>query len=161
MQLFINLESPLASRTKRFFAAMIDLLMTTLVVMAAFYLFFGFDDVFRNFLERPGSIEERRQFLFSRNMIRNISFLLYVFYGALMEGTKLQGTLGKYWMGIRSADYDSNPLNFSKALQRNFWKILSMAPLSLGFIWILFDKRRQGWHDKLAKTLVLERSIVP
>jgi uncharacterized RDD family membrane protein YckC len=28
--------------------------------------------------------------------------------------------------------------------------------LYLGFIWILFDDRRQGWHDKIADTLVVE-----
>jgi uncharacterized RDD family membrane protein YckC len=28
--------------------------------------------------------------------------------------------------------------------------------LYLGFIWILFDERRQGWHDKLAGTVVIE-----
>ena len=26
----------------------------------------------------------------------------------------------------------------------------------LGFIWILFDSKRQGWHDKLAGTVVIE-----
>jgi uncharacterized RDD family membrane protein YckC len=25
----------------------------------------------------------------------------------------------------------------------------------LGFIWIAFDKRKQGWHDKLAGTVVI------
>ena len=33
--------------------------------------------------------------------------------------------------------------------------ILSTLPLGLGFLWILFDRRKQGWHDKLAGTLVI------
>lgn len=33
--------------------------------------------------------------------------------------------------------------------------ILSTLPLGLGFLWILFDKRKQGWHDKLSKTVVI------
>ena len=33
--------------------------------------------------------------------------------------------------------------------------ILSALPLGLGFLWILFDKRKQGWHDKLSHTLVV------
>ena len=32
---------------------------------------------------------------------------------------------------------------------------LSMLPLFLGFFWVAFDKRKQGFHDKLAGTLVI------
>ncbi|WP_052480886.1 RDD family protein [Gilvimarinus agarilyticus] len=32
---------------------------------------------------------------------------------------------------------------------------LSLLPLGLGFLWILWDPRKQGWHDKLARTLVI------
>lgn len=32
---------------------------------------------------------------------------------------------------------------------------VSLLPLLLGFIWVAFDKRKQGWHDKLAHTVVV------
>ena len=32
---------------------------------------------------------------------------------------------------------------------------LSTIPLMLGFLWIAFDARKQGWHDKLANTVVV------
>jgi len=32
---------------------------------------------------------------------------------------------------------------------------VSMLPLFLGFLWVAFDKRKQGWHDKLAGTVVI------
>jgi len=32
---------------------------------------------------------------------------------------------------------------------------ISMIPLFLGFAWVAFDARKQGWHDKLAGTLVV------
>ena len=32
---------------------------------------------------------------------------------------------------------------------------ISAIPLGLGFIWIAFDPRKQGWHDKIAGTLVI------
>lgn len=35
---------------------------------------------------------------------------------------------------------------------------VSLIPLGLGFIWIAFDPRKQGWHDKLAGTLVIRDS---
>ncbi|MGY0217997.1 RDD family protein [Endozoicomonadaceae bacterium StTr2] len=31
----------------------------------------------------------------------------------------------------------------------------SFLPLFMGFLWIAIDKRKQGWHDKLAGTLVI------
>ena len=37
---------------------------------------------------------------------------------------------------------------------------LSTIPLCLGLIWVAFDPRKQGWHDKLAGTLVVKRVSV-
>jgi uncharacterized RDD family membrane protein YckC len=34
---------------------------------------------------------------------------------------------------------------------------LSMIPLFLGYFWIGWDKRKQGWHDKIAGTLVIKK----
>jgi uncharacterized RDD family membrane protein YckC len=33
---------------------------------------------------------------------------------------------------------------------------ISLVPLGLGFFWIGLDARKQGWHDKLAGTLVVK-----
>lgn len=38
---------------------------------------------------------------------------------------------------------------------RYFGYFVSTIPLMLGFIWVAFDKRKQGWHDKLAGTVVV------
>lgn len=32
---------------------------------------------------------------------------------------------------------------------------VAFLPLGLGFIWIHYDKKRQGWHDKMAGTVVI------
>ena len=34
--------------------------------------------------------------------------------------------------------------------------VISGLIFSLGFIWVAFDGKRQGWHDKLAGTYVIE-----
>jgi uncharacterized RDD family membrane protein YckC len=31
-----------------------------------------------------------------------------------------------------------------------------MLPLCLGIFWVGWDKRKQGWHDKIAGTLVIK-----
>lgn len=33
---------------------------------------------------------------------------------------------------------------------------VSLIPFGLGFIWIAFDKKKQGWHDKIARTVVIK-----
>ena len=40
---------------------------------------------------------------------------------------------------------------------RYFGYYLSMLGLGLGFVWIAFDERKQGWHDKLAGTVVVRK----
>lgn len=32
---------------------------------------------------------------------------------------------------------------------------ISFLALFLGFLWVLVDDRRQGWHDKIADTIVV------
>ena len=34
---------------------------------------------------------------------------------------------------------------------------VSTLPLCAGLVWVAFDKRKQGWHDKLANTVVIRR----
>ena len=43
----------------------------------------------------------------------------------------------------------------SQNIIRYLGYFISLLPLGLGFIWIAFDKRKQGWHDKLAGTVVI------
>lgn len=43
-----------------------------------------------------------------------------------------------------------------RAIGRYLGYYVSMIPLMLGVIWVAFDKRKQGWHDKLASTAVVK-----
>jgi uncharacterized RDD family membrane protein YckC len=38
---------------------------------------------------------------------------------------------------------------------------LSAMPFCLGFLWIAFDRRKQGWHDKIARTVVIRKRPEP
>ncbi len=40
---------------------------------------------------------------------------------------------------------------------RYFGYYVSILALGFGFLWIAFDKRKQGWHDKLAGTVVVRK----
>ena len=74
-----------------------------------------------------------------------------------MEGSAYQGTLGKYLTGIKVIDDSGNPITPVIALKRNLTKFVSIAAFGLGFIWILFDGKNQGWHDKIQRTYVVKR----
>lgn len=71
---------------------------------------------------------------------------------------KMQATPGKMAMAARIVDAKTGK-NASTAqyVLRYFAYILSALPLGLGFFWVIFDKRKQGWHDKLARTVVVHR----
>ncbi|MHB8892355.1 MAG: RDD family protein [Candidatus Limnocylindrales bacterium] len=64
-------------------------------------------------------------------------------------------TPGYRMMGLRVVrEQDGGPITTGQAIGRLLGYIIS-AFFYLGFIWILFDARRQGWHDKLAGTVVI------
>ena len=48
------------------------------------------------------------------------------------------------------------PPSAVRCIVRYFGYIISFLPLGMGFIWIAFDKKKQGWHDKLAGTVVIK-----
>jgi uncharacterized RDD family membrane protein YckC len=47
------------------------------------------------------------------------------------------------------------PASTGRLIGRFFAYFVSTFPAFLGFLWIAFDKRKQGWHDKLAGTVVI------
>jgi uncharacterized RDD family membrane protein YckC len=46
-------------------------------------------------------------------------------------------------------------LSTGQCIARYFGYLISIIPLFLGFAWIAIDRRKQGWHDKIAGTLVV------
>jgi len=65
-------------------------------------------------------------------------------------------TLGKLAMKIRVIEIATlqNP-SFAVALNRAIFRIISEMFFYLGFLWGMMDPARQTWHDKTAKTLVV------
>lgn len=152
----LDSNSQFADNGKRFLAYLIDILPITIALICVYYFFLGFDDIWFKYINRGDAIQPRIDFLKKRNEIRDISTIIWLVYSAIMEGSKFQGTLGKILMKIKVVDQSGHRLTFINAISRNASKILSAAVFALGFIWILFDKKRQGWHDKMNKTYVVE-----
>jgi uncharacterized RDD family membrane protein YckC len=67
-----------------------------------------------------------------------------------------QATPGKAMLSLHVVDADSGKrLSVGQAAVRYLCYIISMLPLCLGFIWVAFDRKKQGWHDKIAGTVVV------
>jgi uncharacterized RDD family membrane protein YckC len=62
-------------------------------------------------------------------------------------------TPGKLVLGVRVMRADGTRLKLGNALRRQVGYWIS-AIFYLGFLWILFDNKRQGFHDKIAGTIV-------
>ena len=84
------------------------------------------------------------------------SILINWLYFALMESSYRQATLGKMALGLKVTDIEGKRISFGKASGRYFGKILSGMILYIGFIMVAFTEKKQGLHDMLANTLVID-----
>jgi uncharacterized RDD family membrane protein YckC len=64
-------------------------------------------------------------------------------------------TPGKALLGLKVVRKDGAKVSFFRSLVRFFAYWVSAIPLFLGFFWVLWDRNRRGWHDKIAGTQVL------
>lgn len=65
-------------------------------------------------------------------------------------------TPGKIALGLKIVDAASGePPGLGRLALRFLGYFVSAFPLVLGFLWAAFDRRKQGWHDKIARTIVI------
>ncbi|HYX89217.1 MAG TPA: RDD family protein [Gaiellaceae bacterium] len=91
-----------------------------------------------------------------------IGLALGIAYFGYLEGSSSGQTVGKRAVGIRVIDFRTGgPIGFGRAVIRYFARILSFIPCLLGYFWMLWDKEKQTWHDKLATDVVVPVSSYP
>jgi uncharacterized RDD family membrane protein YckC len=54
-------------------------------------------------------------------------------------------------------DADGGPISGGQAILRLIGYWVSSLVFYIGYIWIFVDKRRRGWHDLIAGTVVVQR----
>ena len=65
-------------------------------------------------------------------------------------------TPGKMLLGLKIVDAKSyRKPSTSQFVLRYVGYFVATIPLLLGIIWVAFDERKQGWHDKMANTVVI------
>jgi uncharacterized RDD family membrane protein YckC len=65
-------------------------------------------------------------------------------------------TIGGIVLNLKVVRLDDKPVSFLVALVRGLAATFSVLVLFLGFLWIIFDRDKQAWHDKLAGTVVVQ-----
>lgn len=91
-----------------------------------------------------------------------IGLVIGIAYYGYLEGSASGQTIGKKAVGIRVIDFNTGgPIGYGRAVIRYFARILSAIPCFLGFFWMLWDKERQTWHDKLATDVVVPVDSYP
>ena len=105
--------------------------------------------------------------LFSMDTFQAKVFLLYVilylFVGLILSlvyftyfHSATGQSIGKGLLKIKAIQTSGEPLNFKIAFIRWGGYFISGLAMYLGFLWVLFDKNKQGWHDKIAGTYVVK-----
>lgn len=137
-----NTEIKYAGFWTRFAANIIDMLWILPLVFALGYLYYGSHYIMSDELYL-GGFDIFIQYIFPA--LITLAFWVYK-----------SATPGK--MAVRTKIVDAKTLEPASSVQlviRYLSYYISMLALFLGFIWVAFDKRKQAWHDKLAKTLVI------
>lgn len=132
----------LATIQKRALAFFIDEFL-----LAFLFLFIIFDQI-SGISDPDAMVALINSFTFEYLLIKIVYQTLFVYaYGA---------TLGKIFVKIRVVDALTlqKPI-FSSALNRGVFRIISEMIFYLGFVWAFYSKNRQSWHDKTARTLVV------
>lgn len=133
----------LADTKKRAMAFFIDEMLLSFLLILALY------DNFSSATNIEEWINLTNQFVLEFMMMKIVYQAFFVMrYGA---------TIGKIVMKIKVIEIRTldNP-NVLSSLNRAIFRVISEMFLYLGFLWGMMDPARQTWHDKTAKTLVID-----
>lgn len=84
-----------------------------------------------------------------------------VYFTAMIGSTRGQ-TLGQMALGIRVIDFNTGgPIGYGRAFLRWLVSIVSGLVILLGYLWMLWDREKQCWHDKAANCVVVPVQYYP
>lgn len=157
----LSLRGHYAGFVTRAIAFVIDLLLivitqlVTLVFIRLILDFFGLSELARDIFEPNDSASSSPLVLLLRWGITLFTSSVFFAIYSITLWLVADKTLGQALMGLRVVRTDGHPITFSPALKRFLGYYVSFFALGIGFLWVLIDDRRQGWHDKMADTVVV------
>ncbi len=128
----------------RFAASLIDTVILIFVLGVPLTIIYGVDYTDPN-VAGPGAMANLLQTI--------VPVALTVWFWV-----KYLGTPGKMLLKLQVVDANTGQaLSTPQAIGRYLGYYISLIPFLLGFIWVAFDAKKQGFHDKLAGTVVIYR----
>ncbi len=154
-----------ASFNYRMLASLIDTVLSTIVLVPLFSLFNNLAGIktARDFMNDPAivanglSLEQQQEII--RATLTSFSMQSVVFAVIIIAfWIYKSATPGKMILNMKIVDAKTGEKpSRNQLIIRYFGYIVSTIPLCLGFIWVFYDKKRQGWHDKMAGTVVIRK----
>jgi uncharacterized RDD family membrane protein YckC len=84
------------------------------------------------------------------------AFVCWVYFAGL-ESSPMQGTLGKFLIGIKVTDLYGNRINLRVAIVRLIGKQISFLLFFIGYFMVPFNPKKQGLHDIISGCLVVTK----
>ena len=139
-----NQELTYAGFWIRVAASLIDTVLILIVFYPIVMLLYGPENF--DFVE-PSGVDPMAEALFL-HVLPAVAIILFWVYR--------QATPGKMAIQARIVDATTGgPPSTGQCIGRYLAYIPSTLFFGLGLLWVAFDPRKQGWHDKLAGTLVV------
>ena len=132
---------------KRTVAGLVDTFLILLVIFPILIWVYGIEYLNNEHMEK-GSFDFIINYVFPTIAV----ILLWRYY---------QATPGKmiFKATIVDAKTGGKP-SLRQLIIRYLGYIISTIPLGLGIFWVAFDKKKQGFHDKLANTVVVQPKVI-
>jgi uncharacterized RDD family membrane protein YckC len=127
----------------RVWASIIDTILMLIIIMPILFAIYGAD-----LWVRESFVAGFWDFIF-QYILPAIAVIILWIYKSATPGKMLTGLI------IVDAKTGEKP-STRQFIVRYLGYYVSIIPLSLGIIWVGIDKRKQGWHDKLAGTVVIK-----
>jgi uncharacterized RDD family membrane protein YckC len=98
----------------------------------------------------------REQRVFERTLVENTVQLLFIGAYMIPLWLRYSSSLGKMILRMEIQDVTTGAhMTRKQVILRFIGYVISGMLFTFGFIWMLFNKKRQGWHDLMAHTVVV------
>ncbi len=108
-----------------------------------------------------GIVEGILSAILGRALGYGVGTLVSLAYFTYFHGTTGQ-TPGDAALGIRVVDLRNGtgaPIGYGRAFVRWLVSLVSGAVVLIGFLWMIWDREKQTWHDKAAGSVVIPASL--
>lgn len=139
----------------RLLASLIDSVLLGILILPLMIHFFGWGYLLPPQLLEIFPLGTQAQLPLSNSLDFIVSYLLPAAV-IIIFWIYRSATPGKMVLSLQIIDATTGVIPSSwQCLIRYVGYYISLLPFGLGFWWIIWDRRKQGWHDKLAHTIVI------